>query len=74
MGRNTARDRVWNVVVESILLQDDDSWGVTREFVVEEAEVSEKTARDALKSMPFLETRNTPGRGLKQFYLPEEYR
>lgn len=72
MGRDTARDRVWQVVVENIFLADDDAYGVTTEFVIEEADVSQKTARDALKSMPFLDTRYTPGRGLKQYYLPEE--
>jgi len=68
MVQETARDRVWNVVVEDVFFND---VGVTRPYVSEQANVSEKTARETLKSMKFLSTRTTKGAGYKQYYLED---
>lgn len=69
MSQNTARDRVWNLVVEELFYPDRRDPAVTREFVAEEADVSEKTARETLKSMDFLATKTSPGLGYKQYYI-----
>lgn len=57
MAKNTPRDQVWQFVIGETVQERNK---VTSSFVAEEIGVSERTARDALKSMPFLESRKIP--------------
>lgn len=69
MVRNTPRDRVWKTVVDEVL---GNGLGVTSAYIAEEAEVSEKTARESLKSIPFLVEERIPSRR-KRYVLDPEY-
>lgn len=74
MAKNTPRDKVWTYVLDQAFAVGNDS--VRSEEVADAVGVSERTARDALKSMPFTDDYRAPdGRvfyGIKMEFFERE--
>ncbi|MFW5950079.1 MAG: hypothetical protein ACOCR6_01860 [archaeon] len=55
MVKQTTRDRVWITVLQQMFRETTPAEAVRAPYVAEIANVSERTARDTLRSMPFAE-------------------
>lgn len=70
MAKNTPRDQIWIHVIRTTV---NERLSVTSTSVAEEVGVSERTARDALKSMPFLKEKHLSNGRVKYTLEKEDY-